>query len=177
MLAERFGSYSIEATLPGTPSLSRRKSMTRYRLLWPLAAVPDRNPSAIVASIDSIFSLCQRFIRTFCRNFIKRKNRLKSSPGEVGLNALIAILTFLQRIQSSFRLLLFSRMLFSSRISFRRNGQNGAVFHEQLWSLLLSTFTPNIFSTASLICILFARVYQLQNRQYFYLLSSCCSFP
>src|SRR6266511_1861823 len=35
MRALRFGSYSIDATLAGTPSLSRRKSMTRYFCLWP----------------------------------------------------------------------------------------------------------------------------------------------
>ena len=29
MRAERFGSYSIDATLPGTPVLSRLKSMMR----------------------------------------------------------------------------------------------------------------------------------------------------
>src|SRR5260370_14796312 len=31
----RFGLYSIAATLAGTPSLSRLKSMTRYFCLWP----------------------------------------------------------------------------------------------------------------------------------------------
>src|SRR5690606_3975606 len=36
MRAVRFGSYSMCATLAGTPSLSaRRKSMTRYWRLWP----------------------------------------------------------------------------------------------------------------------------------------------
>src|SRR3974390_3023840 len=35
MLALRFGSYSIAATVAGTPSLSRRKSTTRYCFLWP----------------------------------------------------------------------------------------------------------------------------------------------
>src|SRR5687767_3344655 len=35
MRAERFGSYSIVATLPGMPALSRLKSMMRYRRLWP----------------------------------------------------------------------------------------------------------------------------------------------
>src|SRR5271155_4726430 len=35
MLALRFGSYSIERTLAGTPSFSRRKSTTRYCFLWP----------------------------------------------------------------------------------------------------------------------------------------------
>src|SRR5262245_66252375 len=35
MRALRLGSYSIDATLAGTPSLSRRKSMTRYFRLWP----------------------------------------------------------------------------------------------------------------------------------------------
>ena len=31
----RFGSYSMAATLAGTPSLMRRKSTMRYRCLWP----------------------------------------------------------------------------------------------------------------------------------------------
>src|SRR5262245_2282954 len=35
MRADRFGSYSIEKTLPGTSILSRRKSMRRYRRLCP----------------------------------------------------------------------------------------------------------------------------------------------
>src|SRR6201991_1359784 len=36
MRAVRFGSYSMCATLAGTPSLSlRRKSITRYARLWP----------------------------------------------------------------------------------------------------------------------------------------------
>src|SRR5437660_4310897 len=35
MRAERLGSYSIVATRAGTPSLSRLKSMRRYRRLWP----------------------------------------------------------------------------------------------------------------------------------------------
>ena len=35
MRALRFGSYSMAATFAGTPSLFRRKSMTRYWRLWP----------------------------------------------------------------------------------------------------------------------------------------------
>jgi hypothetical protein len=35
MRAERLGSYSIVATLAGTPILSRLKSMVRKRRLWP----------------------------------------------------------------------------------------------------------------------------------------------
>src|SRR5919201_5636708 len=35
MRAERLGSYSMVATRAGTPSLSRLKSMRRYRRLWP----------------------------------------------------------------------------------------------------------------------------------------------
>src|SRR5512143_2674210 len=35
MRAVRFGSYSIVAILPGTPALSRLKSITRYFCLWP----------------------------------------------------------------------------------------------------------------------------------------------
>ena len=33
MRAERLGSYSIAATLPGTPNLSRLKSIIRYLIL------------------------------------------------------------------------------------------------------------------------------------------------
>src|ERR671917_50505 len=35
MRHDRLGSYSMAATTAGTPSLLRRKSMTRYRCLWP----------------------------------------------------------------------------------------------------------------------------------------------
>src|ERR1700748_1693198 len=35
MLELRFGSYSIEATFAGTPTLSRRKATWRYCFLWP----------------------------------------------------------------------------------------------------------------------------------------------
>src|SRR2546427_11248077 len=35
MRAVRFGSYSIAATLAGTPNFSRRQSMRRYCRLWP----------------------------------------------------------------------------------------------------------------------------------------------
>src|SRR5438477_9741790 len=35
MRAERLGSYSMEATFAGTPSLFRRKSISRYWRLWP----------------------------------------------------------------------------------------------------------------------------------------------
>src|SRR5215813_6633947 len=35
MLELRFGSYSIDATFAGTPTLSRRKSTWRYCFLWP----------------------------------------------------------------------------------------------------------------------------------------------
>ena len=35
MRAERLGSYSMEATLPGTPTLSRLKSTMRYIRLLP----------------------------------------------------------------------------------------------------------------------------------------------
>src|ERR1700691_3695683 len=35
MFELRFGSYSIDATFAGTPTLSRRKSTWRYCFLWP----------------------------------------------------------------------------------------------------------------------------------------------
>src|SRR5689334_19869813 len=43
MRAERFGSYSMVATVPCTPYLSRRKSMIRYIRLLP----PPRNREVI----------------------------------------------------------------------------------------------------------------------------------
>src|SRR4051812_47632388 len=39
MRAERLGSYSIVATFPGMPSLSRLKSMMRYMVLLPPAVL------------------------------------------------------------------------------------------------------------------------------------------
>src|SRR5919199_868978 len=43
MRAERLGSYSMVATRAGTPSLSRLKSMRRYRRLCP----PPRRPGEV----------------------------------------------------------------------------------------------------------------------------------
>jgi hypothetical protein len=61
MRAERLGSYSIEATVAGTPILSRLKSILRKRRLWP----PPRKREVIrpvllrppVAGLDSVSAL------------------------------------------------------------------------------------------------------------------------
>src|SRR5215475_11603700 len=70
MLALRFGSYSIAATLAVTPSLSRRKSTTRYCFLWPpprchtttspwLLRPPDRffGSSRLFSGVSFVISL------------------------------------------------------------------------------------------------------------------------
>src|SRR5687767_15154488 len=59
MRGERFGSYSIASTTPVTPSLSRRKSMKRYRFrlpppMWRTARRPTllRPPVLRIASVS-----------------------------------------------------------------------------------------------------------------------------
>src|SRR4051794_22303427 len=91
MCAVRFGSYSIAATRPGTPSLVRLKSMRRYRRFAPpprwrevmrpcVLRPPDlRRPSVRLRS-GSFFASSG-----FCAQVAKRR------PGEVGLWRLMGI--------------------------------------------------------------------------------------
>src|SRR5581483_4911324 len=97
MRAVRFGSYSIAATLAGIPTLSRRKSMTRY-----FGAVPPPRWRTLNSP---------RLLRP-AHFFLWRKSRfsgflplLNSSnvetvchrrPGDVGLYALTGMATQLQ---------------------------------------------------------------------------------
>src|SRR5918998_2674356 len=91
MCADRFGSYSIAATLAGTPSLRRLKSILRYLRLAP----PPRwrevtrpwvlRPPDLVSPSVRAFSGSSFVTASCCSQVAKRR------PGEVGLCFLIAI--------------------------------------------------------------------------------------
>jgi hypothetical protein len=63
MFAERFGSYSISATLPATPCLSRLKSIRRYCRLRAAAAAARRDVAVVVAPARLAERLEQRLLR------------------------------------------------------------------------------------------------------------------
>src|SRR5882757_8884914 len=94
MLAVRFGSYSICATLALTPSLSlRRKSITRYARLWPppLCRVVMRpctlRPPVLCSGRISDFSGVERVIS------LKSETLEPRRPGVVGLCLRIPMVT------------------------------------------------------------------------------------
>src|SRR5690606_13625995 len=87
--AERLGSYSIVATLPGMPSLSRLKSMLRYfrlcpppwcrTVIFPWLFRPAFRISGTVRDFSGLSVVISSKVETvFCR-----------TPGEVGLKCLI----------------------------------------------------------------------------------------
>src|SRR5436305_3145692 len=91
MYAERFGSYSICATLAGTPSLRRLKSIFRYRRLAPPPRCREvlrpralRPPDLLRPSVRD-FSGSDRVISAKSGYVTKRR------PGEVGLGFRIGI--------------------------------------------------------------------------------------
>src|SRR3712207_2936768 len=91
MYAERFGSYSIEATLAGTPSLVRLKSILRYRRLAPpprwrevLRPFALRPPDFLRPS-TRVFSGSVFVISAKSAYVTKRR------PGDVGLGLRIGI--------------------------------------------------------------------------------------
>src|SRR3954453_23627727 len=91
MRAERFGSYSIAATLAGTPSLTRLKSMMRYWRLWPPPwwRVVMRplllRPPVLLSGSTSDFS------GAFLVTSSNEETAMKRRPGLVGLYFLTAI--------------------------------------------------------------------------------------
>src|ERR1700677_1039516 len=93
MREERLGSYSIEATLPGTPYLSRLKSIRRSFCLWPppwclMVKSPElRRPP--VRCLTASSGLCGRLVvmSSFTRVVWKR------SGGVIGLYVLIGIVS------------------------------------------------------------------------------------
>ena len=63
MRAERFGSYSIVATLPGMSCLSRLKSMTRYSRLCPPPRHHDVSSPVLLRPPGFAEGLGQRLVR------------------------------------------------------------------------------------------------------------------
>src|ERR1035437_23172 len=98
MRAERFGSYSIVATLPGTPYFSRLKSMSRNFCLcpppwWRIVRSPVlRRPP--VCCLTSRSGLCGLFVvRSSLASVV-----LKRNVGVIGLYVLIAIVVVLDEL-------------------------------------------------------------------------------
>src|SRR5438270_8066659 len=91
MRADRFGSYSIVATLPGTPNLFRLKSMIRYSrrvppprcrvVTWPCTFRPLCFLSTSVSGLYGSFVVISSNVETV----------MPRRPGDVGLYFLIAI--------------------------------------------------------------------------------------
>src|SRR3982750_2105312 len=91
MFAERFGSYSIAATLPGTPSLRRLKSTLRYRRLappprWRAVLRPrELRPPDFVRPSTSDFSGVS-FVISAKSGYVEKRR-----PGLVGLGLRMAM--------------------------------------------------------------------------------------
>src|SRR5579863_10719726 len=104
MRAERFGSYSIVATLPGTPNLSRLKSMRRIFCLCPppwcrIVRSPElRRPPVRLRVVSS--GLCGLSVVRSSFTCVVLKRRV----GVIGLYVLIAIV-FVLGSAPSFQLL------------------------------------------------------------------------
>src|SRR3989304_4628785 len=76
MRADRFGSYSIAATLAGMSNLFLRKSIIRYFLLCP---PPPFHRGVFPRLFPGFFLVSSSFVRTV----------MDRTPGEVGLNFLM----------------------------------------------------------------------------------------
>src|SRR5687768_18535764 len=91
MRAERLGSYSIAVTLPGTSSLFRLKSISRYSRLLPPPRWRDvmrpewLRPPLLFSDLVNAFSGSVLVISAKVETVPKRR------PGEVGLYCLSAI--------------------------------------------------------------------------------------
>ena len=70
----RLGSYSTAATLAGTPSLFRRKSITRYWRLWPPPRCRD--------VVQSIFDVTVLKVNTLNRDGKRKRNRRMPTFGK-----------------------------------------------------------------------------------------------
>src|SRR3954452_12674631 len=91
MYVVRFGSYSIVATLAGTPSLVRRKSILRYRRFAPPPRWREVMRPCVLRPPDlalpSVSGLCGTPWVSSSRSWKVAKRR----PGEVGFDLRIAI--------------------------------------------------------------------------------------
>src|SRR3954465_833982 len=99
MFAVRLGSYSTRSTFAGTPTLSRRKSITRYSRLWPpplwrLVTWPWwlRPPVPEIFSVR-LFSGRPLWV-TSAKSLVERKR----VPAVTGLNCLVGILHPLEEL-------------------------------------------------------------------------------
>src|SRR5919202_2633674 len=97
MYAERFGSYSIAATLAGTPSLRRLKSIFRYRRFappprWRAVLRPwTLRPPDFVSPSTSVFS-GSLFVTSAKSGYVEKRR-----PGLVGLGLRIGIARYPSR--------------------------------------------------------------------------------
>src|SRR5271169_6255074 len=91
MRDERFGSYSMAATLAGTPILSRRKSMARYLRAWPPPRCHEvispwelRPPVRFFDSTSDFSGVC--LVISLLSSMVRKRR-----DGVYGLNVFIAI--------------------------------------------------------------------------------------
>src|SRR3954466_4303553 len=100
MRAERLGSYSMVATVAGTPALSRLKSMERILRLCP----PPRCHMVMSPALRRPPGRCLILVSGLCGRFVVRSSLttvdLKRSVGVIGLYVFIAIV-FLSRDEAS----------------------------------------------------------------------------
>src|SRR5262245_11004479 len=91
MRAERFGSYSIARTVAGTPTLSRRKSMTRYRRLWPPPRYRTVMRPRLLRPTDLGSGVTSDGSGRDAVTSLKSKPVRKRRPGDVGRNWMIGM--------------------------------------------------------------------------------------
>ena len=84
MRAMRFGSYSIAATLAGTPALSRLKSTIADRLLVTAADEAAGDTARAVAAAGLALADDQRLFRRFLCDILARHAVVKRRVGVVG---------------------------------------------------------------------------------------------
>src|SRR3990172_11491193 len=91
MRAVRFGSYSMAATFPGTPSLSRLKSMMRRRRLEPPPRWRTVTRPCGLRPAFCLFGASSRRSGFFFVISSNVKPVMPRRPGEVGLNCFVGI--------------------------------------------------------------------------------------
>src|SRR4028118_1141404 len=91
MYADRLGSYSMAATLAGTPSLSRLKSMMRWARLAPPPRWREVLRPLLLRPPDLVRPTVSDFSGSVLVISAKSANVMKRRPAEVGLTFLIGI--------------------------------------------------------------------------------------